>query len=65
MLVNLTSPDGSRDPIFMTNYANIQIKDVLSRVDGVGSITVFGARDFVPRAGIILFPLRIGIHARA
>ncbi len=30
----------------MSNYANIQIKDVLTRVDGVGSITVFGARDY-------------------
>ncbi len=46
MLVNLVSPDGSRDPLFMSNYANIQIKDVLTRVDGVGSITVFGARDY-------------------
>src|SRR4051812_14851429 len=46
LLVNLYSPDGSRDPIFMTNFANIQIKDVLTRVDGVGSITVFGARDY-------------------
>ena len=46
MVVNLFSPDGSRDPIFLTNYANLQIKDVLTRLDGVGSITVFGARDF-------------------
>ncbi len=46
MLVNLFSPDGSRDPLYLTNYANIQIKDVLTRVDGVGSITVFGARDY-------------------
>jgi hydrophobe/amphiphile efflux-1 (HAE1) family protein len=46
LLVNLYSPDGSRDPIFMTNFANIQVKDVLTRVDGVGSITVFGARDY-------------------
>jgi len=46
MVVNLYSPDQSRDPIFLTNYANLQIKDVLTRLDGVGSITVFGARDF-------------------
>ena len=46
MVVNLFSPDKSRDPIFLTNYANLQIKDVLTRLDGVGSITVFGARDF-------------------
>ena len=46
MVVNLFSPDQSRDAIFLTNYANLQIKDVLTRLDGVGSITVFGARDF-------------------
>ncbi len=46
MVVNLFSPDNSRDQLFITNYANIQIKDVLSRLDGVGSITVFGARDY-------------------
>ena len=46
MVVNLYSPDNSRDQLFITNYANIQLKDVLSRLDGVGSITVFGARDY-------------------
>ncbi|GGF88500.1 multidrug efflux RND transporter permease subunit [Azorhizobium oxalatiphilum] len=46
MVVSLYSPDGSRDPLFISNYANVQIKDVLSRVDGVGSITVFGSRDY-------------------
>src|SRR6516162_2136933 len=46
MVVNLYSPDKSRDLLFITNYANIQIKDVLTRLDGVGSITVFGARDY-------------------
>ena len=46
MVVNLYSPDKSRDTLFISNYANIQIKDVLSRVDGVGSITVFGSRDY-------------------
>ncbi len=46
MVVSLYSPDGSRDPLFISNYANVQIKDVLSRIDGVGSITVFGGRDY-------------------
>jgi len=46
MVVNLFSPDQVRDAIFMTNYANLQIKDVLTRTDGVGSITIFGARDY-------------------
>ena len=46
MVVSLYSPDKSRDALFISNYANIQIKDVLTRVDGVGSITVFGIRDY-------------------
>src|SRR2546421_8678863 len=46
MVVSLFSPDKSRDALFISNYANIQIKDVLTRVDGVGSITVFGQRDY-------------------
>ena len=46
MVVSLFSPDKSRDALFISNYANIQIKDVLTRVDGVGSITVFGSRDY-------------------
>ena len=44
--MNLYSSDKSRDALFMSNYANIQIKDLLTRVDGVGSITIFGARDY-------------------
>ncbi len=46
MVVSLYSPDGSRDPLFISNFANVQIKDVLSRIDGVGSITVFGSREY-------------------
>ena len=46
MVVSLYSPDNSRDPLFISNVANVQIKDVLSRIDGVGSITVFGNRDY-------------------
>ncbi|MGN6573916.1 MAG: efflux RND transporter permease subunit [Pseudolabrys sp.] len=46
MVVSLYSPDKSRDALYISNYANIQIKDVLTRVDGVGSITVFGSRDY-------------------
>ena len=49
MVVHLTSPDKSRDSLFISNYATLEIKDVLSRVDGVGSITVFGVRDYAMR----------------
>ena len=46
MVVNLFSPDKSRDALFMSNYANLEITDVLARVDGVGSLVIFGARDY-------------------
>jgi hydrophobe/amphiphile efflux-1 (HAE1) family protein len=49
MVVHLISPDRSRDMLFISNYANLEIKDVLTRVDGVGSITVFGSRDYAMR----------------
>ncbi|MBX6328765.1 MAG: efflux RND transporter permease subunit [Pseudolabrys sp.] len=46
MVVNLFSPDNSRNALFMSNYANLEITDVLARVDGVGSLVIFGARDY-------------------
>ncbi|MBS4084505.1 MAG: multidrug efflux RND transporter permease subunit [Rhizobiales bacterium] len=49
LIVHLYSPDKSRDALFISNYANLEIKDVLTRVDGVGSITVFGSRDYAMR----------------
>ncbi len=49
MVVHLYSPDQSRDTLFISNYATLEIKDSLTRVDGVGSITVFGSRDFAMR----------------
>ena len=49
MIVHLYSPDQSRDQLFVSNYATLSIKDVLARVDGVGSITVFGSRDYAMR----------------
>ena len=49
MVVHLYSPDKSRDPLFISNYATLEIKDALTRVDGVGSITVFGSRDYSMR----------------
>ena len=47
--VALYSPDGSRDPLFMSNYATLQIKDEIARLPGVGDITIFGVRDYSMR----------------
>jgi hydrophobe/amphiphile efflux-1 (HAE1) family protein len=49
MVVHLYSPDKSRDPLFISNYATLEVTDPLTRVDGVGSVTVFGSRDYSMR----------------
>jgi hydrophobe/amphiphile efflux-1 (HAE1) family protein len=49
MVVHMLSPDKSRDTLFISNYALLEIKDALTRVDGVGSIIVFGSRDYAMR----------------
>ncbi len=49
LVVHLISPDGSLDQSYISNYATINIKDVLTRVDGVGDTVVFGARDYSMR----------------
>jgi multidrug efflux pump len=43
------SPDGSRDPLYLSNYTTLQIKDELARLPGVGDLKVFGARDYSMR----------------
>src|SRR5918995_1240468 len=49
MVVHLFTPDKSRDQLYVSNFASLEIKDALARVDGVGSITVFGSRDYSMR----------------
>src|SRR6476660_5348686 len=49
MVVHLYSPDKSRDTLFISNYANIRVIDVMNRINGIGSITVFGGRDYSMR----------------
>ena len=45
MVIHLSSPDQSRDQLYISNYATLQVKDVLARINGVGDVRVFGARD--------------------
>ena len=49
LVVHVYSPDRSRDPLYVSNYANLEIKDTLTRVDGVGSLTIFGERAYAMR----------------
>jgi len=52
MAVNVLSPDGSLDRGYVSNYALTQLKDRLTRVDGIGDVQVFGARDYAMRVWI-------------
>lgn len=49
MAISLLSPDNSRDKLYLTNYAISQMKDRLARVYGVGSVEIFGAREYSMR----------------
>ena len=49
LIVNLTSPDGSVDPVALSNYAYLQIVDPLKRVPGVGDVQIFGERRYSMR----------------
>jgi len=52
MVVNLVSPDKSLDRGYISNYALTQVRDRLSRIDGVGDVRLFGSRDYAMRAWI-------------
>jgi hydrophobe/amphiphile efflux-1 (HAE1) family protein len=49
LIVNLISPDGSIDPITMSNYAYLQIVDPLKRLPGVSDAQIFGERRYSMR----------------
>jgi hydrophobe/amphiphile efflux-1 (HAE1) family protein len=49
LVIHLISPDGTLDQQYISNYATINIKDVITRIDGVGDTLVFGARDYSMR----------------
>ena len=52
MVVHMISPDGTRGQQYISNYATLYVKDVLSRIDGVGDVQIFGARDYSMRIWI-------------
>jgi len=49
LCVNLLSPDGRYDQLYLSNYALIQVKDALARIDGVGDVAFLGSRDYSMR----------------
>jgi HAE1 family hydrophobic/amphiphilic exporter-1 len=49
LFVTLTSPNATYDSLFLSNYATISLRDELSRLPGVGNVTVFGAGQYSMR----------------
>ena len=49
MVVHLTSPDNRYDMLYLSNYADQNVKDELARIDGVGQVRLFGAGEFSMR----------------
>jgi hydrophobe/amphiphile efflux-1 (HAE1) family protein/NodT family efflux transporter outer membrane factor (OMF) lipoprotein len=49
MVVHLFSPNGQYDEVYLRNYATLQVKDVLARLPGAGSVQVFGSGDYAMR----------------
>jgi hydrophobic/amphiphilic exporter-1 (mainly G- bacteria), HAE1 family len=49
LFVTLTSPDSRYDSLYLSNYATLNLKDELSRLPGVGNVTVFGAGQYSMR----------------
>ncbi|GBG03476.1 multidrug efflux RND transporter permease subunit [Azospira sp. I13] len=49
MVVHLTSPDGRYDMTYLRNYALINVKDRLARIQGVGEVGLFGSGNYAMR----------------
>jgi HAE1 family hydrophobic/amphiphilic exporter-1 len=49
LFVTLGSPDGRYDSLYLANYATLNLRDALSRIYGVGDVTVFGAAAYSMR----------------
>jgi len=49
MVVHLLSPDKRYDPLYMSNYAYLQVRDELSRIPGISDVLVWGAGEYSMR----------------
>jgi len=49
MVVHLVSPDNSRDALYLRNYGQLNVRDELLRIPGMGSVLMFGAGDYAMR----------------
>ncbi|SDD08428.1 efflux RND transporter permease subunit [Aquimonas voraii] len=52
MVVHIVSPDGRYDGLYLSNFATLNVKDELARLDGVGNAQAFGAGNYAMRIWI-------------
>jgi HAE1 family hydrophobic/amphiphilic exporter-1 len=52
LMINMVSPEGTFDELYISNYTTTRIKDVLARVNGVSKVEIMGAKDFGMRVWI-------------
>ncbi len=57
LVVHLVSPDNTYDQLYISNYALLNVRDILARIEGAGSVNLFGAREYSMR--VWLDPERI------
>ncbi|WP_414483064.1 efflux RND transporter permease subunit [Serratia marcescens] len=53
MVVHLLSPDQCYDPLYISNYAYLQVRDELSRIPGVSDVQVWGAGEYSMRLWLV------------
>jgi multidrug efflux pump len=49
LCINLISPDGSYDQLYLNNFATLSVKDDIARIKGVGDVAFLGPRDYSMR----------------
>jgi hydrophobe/amphiphile efflux-1 (HAE1) family protein len=49
MVVHLVSPDQRYDMLYLSNYAQLRVRDQLARLDGVGDVQMFGSGPYAMR----------------
>ncbi|MEC9235971.1 MAG: efflux RND transporter permease subunit, partial [Pseudomonadota bacterium] len=49
MVVHITSPNSRYDMLYLRNYATLNIKDQLAKINGVGQVRLFGSGDYAMR----------------
>jgi hydrophobe/amphiphile efflux-1 (HAE1) family protein len=57
LVIHLISPDKTYDQVYISNYALLNVRDALARIEGVGAVNAFGAREYSMR--VWLDPERI------